>query len=114
MRNQKIVRALRSIEKVKKAYDERYRELRQTKDKIICEKLEIIIALGCKYEEIEPLVEVSFELDEHNDVLAEIKKCSTCHKEKPATAEYFFRSKNILCGLSSKCKVCRKRERVSR
>jgi len=34
-----------------------------------------------QYEEIEPLVEVSFELDEHNDVLAEMKNALLANKE---------------------------------
>jgi len=36
------------------------------------------------------------------------KICSTCKKEYPATPEYFYRTKNIKCGLVAQCKECKK------
>lgn len=37
-----------------------------------------------------------------------LKRCTTCGEGKPATAEYFYRDKSFKCGLSSKCKQCKK------
>jgi len=36
-----------------------------------------------------------------------MKKCSKCGEEKPATTEYFYRSKSGKYGLCGRCKTCR-------
>jgi 5-methylcytosine-specific restriction endonuclease McrA len=37
----------------------------------------------------------------------EVKRCSKCGEEKPATAEYFFRQKGQRYGLRPECKICK-------
>ncbi|MBZ0280985.1 MAG: HNH endonuclease [Anaerolineae bacterium] len=38
--------------------------------------------------------------------MADLKRCSKCKEEKPATPEYFRRNKNNKDGLSHQCKAC--------
>ncbi|MEN6439449.1 MAG: hypothetical protein ABFD97_12820 [Syntrophobacter sp.] len=44
----------------------------------------------------------------------EMRRCTRCQAEKPATAEHFSRSKTGKHGLCSICKECRKIERAER
>ena len=41
------------------------------------------------------------------------KICSVCGKEYPATTEYFYKKKNGLYGLESRCKSCAKSRRTN-
>src|SRR5574343_627204 len=36
----------------------------------------------------------------------DLKKCTKCEQEKPATTEYFFKKKDGRDGLNSICKIC--------
>ena len=38
------------------------------------------------------------------------KTCTKCKKEFPATTEFFYKTKNVKCGLISRCKSCHKEQ----
>lgn len=38
-----------------------------------------------------------------------MKICTKCHKEYPATAEYFYRDNHLKNGLCSQCKFCKQK-----
>lgn len=41
------------------------------------------------------------------------KQCTKCKEWKPATTEYFHRTKGIACGLMARCKACRSTQKPS-